>query len=177
MNHGHDVGGHDMSAMSTTNATNDSSFCSGSGRVMFSGFTTGFDDDCILFLFQNAVVDSATRYAFAVIGSFFLSFTAEFLRWFRGHVANKNFTFATNMSTLSIDLFLAISFMVQMLDGYWIMLLVMLYEYIIFIFLLLGLGVGNFVFRRIDRKYFPECCATGKTVVAGTPCNCAGTNV
>lgn len=35
---------------------------------------------CVLFLFENAVVDTKTKYVFAIIGAFLLGFTNEVFR-------------------------------------------------------------------------------------------------
>lgn len=36
--------------------------------------------NCVLFLFEDAVVDNETKYAFAVIGAFLIAFTTEIIR-------------------------------------------------------------------------------------------------
>lgn len=59
------------------NSTSD--FCTGGGRVMFAGFqqARGETAACALFLFEGWVLNSAVKYAFAVIGTFLLGCANE----------------------------------------------------------------------------------------------------
>eukprot|EP00050_Salpingoeca_kvevrii_P004887 m.264828 g.264828 ORF g.264828 m.264828 type:complete len:217 (+) comp11055_c0_seq1:6910-7560(+) len=145
-------------------------FCDGSGRVMLPGFQTSVDGLCVLFLFQDAVVDTATRYAFAVLGAFALGMCNEFFRWSRTHVSARRVVFAQALPTWGLDAFVSLLYAMQMCIAYWLMLLVMLYEYVLFLAILLGLAVGLFVTRRLDRAYFPE--AQMSAGGAGSPCCC-----
>lgn len=128
-------------------------FCHGPGYVMNSGFQTAVHNYCVLFLFEGANVDTPTKYVFALLGAFLMSFANEIIRWARSHTALGTFRFTRNLSETSLDVLLGTLFAVQMVDAYFIMLLVMLYEFVFFITIILGLGVGHVVTRRLDRKF------------------------
>jgi hypothetical protein len=161
----------DHSTMMTASGSNSSTsddFCTGTGRVMLPGFQLASDGGpCILFLFQDAVVDTKTRYAMAVLGTFVLAITVELLRWSRAHVSRRDFRFTVGWGEGSMDLALFVLYTTQMCLAYWLMLLVMLYEYAIFIAIVVGLGVGLVVARRLDLAYYPAAIAV---TAGGTPC-------
>jgi solute carrier family 31 (copper transporter), member 1 len=155
----HDNGG-DMAMANDTNA-----FCQGMGRVMMPGFQFSFDpasemtenNSCILYLFPNALVNTAGKYAAAVIGTYLLALVFEFFRAGRAHFSKGEAPFQRfqegKMSPLALDSINALAYIVQVTIAYWLMLLVMLYEAMIFIALVLGLGMGYFAILQLNRRY------------------------
>ena len=114
-----------------------------------SGFNNAFggnDYACILFLFRNSVVDSSVKYGFAVVGVFMLGVLNEFfallrrfcINYFEG--GNGNGSFRAGPSGV-----LALLYAVQMVNAYFLMLLVMTFDNIIFSFAIFGLMFGHFV--------------------------------
>ncbi|CAN0390761.1 unnamed protein product [Pylaiella littoralis] len=155
----HDHGSHssmtsmsDMSGMSDASAASsmmeaEELFCTGTGAVMLhGGFQAAVTDSvsCVLFLFEGAVVDSKTKYAFAAIGVFLMGFAVEMIRYGRDRMAKS-----LDVSVAS-DLKSASAFCVQMLLAYMLMLLVMLYEYVFLIMILLGLTTGYLTTLRLS---------------------------
>lgn len=142
-------------------------FCKGAGTVMMNGFQASKGGYCILFLFKGGNVDTETKYAFALLGTMCLGIVTELFRSARALVAQRRIYGTANLSTLTLDLLQCFLFAVQMMVAYWLMLLVMLYEYVIFIFILLGLAIGHYLALRIHRKYLPPA-ADG--YASGSPC-------
>ena len=128
-------------------------FCAGTGMVMLNGFQSTVGNTCVLFLFQGAAVDTATKYAFAILGVFVIAFLNEILRWTRAHLSLRTFGFSRTYSQNGIDISVSLLFAVQMILAYWIMLFIMLYEYVFFIAIIAGLGIGHYVTRILDRHY------------------------
>ena len=151
----------------TTNTTStlDGLFCSTPGQVMNNGYSLSKGGACILFLFQNAVVDTGGKYAAALFASLAMGVVVELLRVFRVFLAQRHFVFTHTMYPLALDIFLTLAFTVQMMFAYWLMLLVMLYEYVVFIFVLLGLAIGHFITLRLQRHYL---CPYGSKTTAST---------
>ena len=153
---------HSDHGMMMSSATSDDAFCKGPGRVMFPGFQFTFspsdhphvaESNCVTWLFTDAVLDTAGKYAAAVIGTFFLCISLELLRAQRVHLVNQTgyFTFLKNKSDMAVDLINTLTYIVQVGIAYWIMLLVMLYEAGFFIAIILGLGTGYFFSLRMKR--------------------------
>jgi multisubunit Na+/H+ antiporter MnhC subunit len=114
------------------------------------------ENNCILWLFQDANVNTAGKYAAAVIGTMLMAFCLEILRASRGRMAKGQppfqFMAGPKTSPLMVDLILAGSYVVQMTLAYWLMLLVMLYEAMVFIAIVVGLGAGYFTVLRANRR-------------------------
>jgi hypothetical protein len=150
--------GSDMTMNSDPNA-----FCQGAGRVMLPGFQFSFnptgktaESSCVLWLFKDALVNTAGKYAGAVIGTYLLAVVFEMMRAGRARLTKGEAPFERfkegKMSALSLDCINAASYIAQMTIAYWLMLLVMLYEAMIFIALVLGLGTGYFAVLRLNRR-------------------------
>lgn len=155
--------------MSMTGNSSSGAFCEGPGRVMLSGFALGADGGfCIKYLFEDAVVDTRTKYVFAVLGTFAMAMVVELLRLLRTRVGSRHVGFARRLSDGALDGVVVLLYAVQMCAAYWLMLLVMLYEYVIFIAIVLGLATGMLVSRRLDRRCFPHAAAA--PAAGGTPC-------
>ena len=160
MDHGMMMGG---------DGAGDNGFCSGTGRVMLPGFQRAADGGpCIIYLFEGGVVDTETKYAVAIAFTVLLALTVEAIRWFRTHLTNRDMKFAKFIGDGWMDLLSALLYACQMCIAYWIMLLVMLYEFVMFTAILVGLAAGHWLFRRIDRKYFPA--SEWLIEASGTPC-------
>src|SRR3989338_9903824 len=127
---------------------NSTMFCTGPGRVMMPGFQSSVDGPCILYLFEGVVVNTQVKYAFAVIGTFFLAVANEVFIWARKKVDTTS-ALKNPIWIICIETFL---YGLQMVNAYWLMLLVMTYEYVVFIAIILGLAFGHFFFRYIKMK-------------------------
>jgi hypothetical protein len=146
-------------------------FCSGPGYVMLNGFQYSKGNNCVLYLFQGAAVDTATKYGFALVGTLLLALVTEMLRVSRSFIAAGKVPGLARLPPLGVDATLALMFAVQMMAAYWLMLLVMLYEYVIFIFILLGLGVGHFIALQLQRKYLSSTGGVSSSALSsGSPC-------
>ena len=151
---------------------NHTGFCAGSGRVMMSGFQTSFEPDgyCILYLFQDANVNTAVKYAFAVIGTFLMAMCIELLAYLRKRLLilpslqEKRFLRALIISAI---------YGINMVLAYWIMLLVMTYEAMIFTAIILGLVFGHFLVLILPP---PEQSKSGYEVIPSTTPCCGGAN-
>jgi len=143
-------------------------FCMGAGRVMLPGFQLATEGaPCVLFLFQGAVVNTAVRYGFAIFGTFLIAFAVEILRWLRAHTNKREFAVVGDIGETPLDICLFFLYVAQMCLAYWLMLLVMLYEYAFFIAIIAGLGFGLVASRRLDRAFFPYSLSDD---AHGTPC-------
>ncbi|KAM3570099.1 hypothetical protein VYU27_007828 [Nannochloropsis oceanica] len=153
--------GMDMGGMGGMDMGEGNGYCLGDGMVMNNGFsfmTKG--GSCILYLFQGAVVNTAGKYAAAIIGTFFLAFSVEALRHFRFWMRLRRARQTTAAVLAAKEggeekvrgvraqvlpiLLEAFLFGSHMFIAYLVMLLVMLYEWAIFISLVLGLAAGYF---------------------------------
>mmetsp|Transcript_6247 Transcript_6247/g.9746 ORF Transcript_6247/g.9746 Transcript_6247/m.9746 type:complete len:170 (+) Transcript_6247:112-621(+) len=163
-----------MDPQTTTNE-----FCTGPGRVMMMGFQGAYDGGpCMLFLFEGAVVDTATKYVFAILGAFLLAFGMHVLgmigHWYRSNVSGP--LHGEERRSLSLHLPSVLLYGLQMLNAYWLMLLVMTYEQFIFSAIILGLTLGYFVCCIIAPYRHPSWF--GKTTMVqsvNTPC-CSSKN-
>ncbi|KAG5178417.1 hypothetical protein JKP88DRAFT_201660 [Tribonema minus] len=124
-----------------------STFCTGSGTVMQNGFQTSFTNgSCVIWLFPGAILDTEGKYAAAVIGTFLLAFGNEGLRWLRTRMAAEQ---APPPPRPPPSLALSVA---QMVNAYWLMLLTMLYESVMFSMIVLGLMAGYFAFNYGDAR-------------------------
>ncbi len=125
-------------------------------------------NNCILWLFKDANVDTAGKYAAAVIGTTLMAFCLEILRASRGRMVKGQppfgFMAGPKASPLMIDVILAGSYIVQMTLAYWLMLLVMLYEAMIFIAIVVGLGAGYLTVLRANRRLAEKKKAATKDI-------------
>lgn len=149
-----------------------SNFCSGSGTVMQNGFVNSFSSkgSCLLWLFQDTLLNTRGRYAGAIIGTFLLAVFAEALRYGRALALQERFPFH-NIHKAHPALReggLALAYGVQMMVGYWLMMLTMTYDPVLFSFILVGLVTGYFIFSRLDG---------GLIRAPAKSCNCSTTAV
>merc|ERR1712188_200782 len=136
----------------------DSGFCTGTGKVMMPGFQTATDGNtCMLSLFKGWVVDSPTKYVFAVLGTFCFAFF------------NEGFVFVRRMyamryahETIALKAPIAVFYGIQMVFAYWLMLLVMTYEAWIFTAIITGLSAGHLVWSVIAPMYVAKHLIKGR---------------
>lgn len=157
-------------------------FCTGTGKVMMPGFQDAFSSGpCVLFLFTGWVLDSPTKYTLAVLGTFAMGFCNELLSFLRRLLAQRLKSMPKHWQLL-----LALVYGVHMVLAYWMMLLVMTYEYVLFTALILGLVAGftTFTVYLSDRVFGDTSCANNNnkadleafdkgTHLGSTPC-CGG---
>jgi Ctr copper transporter family len=187
MDHSMHGGGHSASAVGVWVLESEmpdmasTSFCSGGGTVMQNGFRSSFSNgSCVLWLFEGAVLDTAGKYVAALIGTFLLAFLNETIRYARARALQEKapFTAFATMTPVAKDFLLALGYGLQMLIAYWIMLLVMLYEVLIFVAILAGLAAGYFTFNRIDnrRKLNPDssCECSDESIATAAKLNGTG---
>ena len=155
--------------MNTTTTHDDQAFCTGPGWAMLSGFQTTVHGDCLVYLFPEAVMNTGVRFAMAVVFTVLLASTNEFLRCFRGLLASR--LVCVGRLDGCLDMVVSSLYMVQMMVAYWLMLLVMLYEYILFIAILLGLGLGQYLTRKLERQFSPPGSVG---IVSGGSSPCCG---
>ena len=151
------------------------SFCKGPGRVMLPGFQASFSPSdhpsvrapphgkgsCIMFLFPGYVIDTPGEYAAAIIITFLMGWFNGFLTYARVHLVNKH---AGRLKGWQIRILVSLLYGAQMVNAYWMMLLVMLYESLIFTALISGLTVGYFMF------YIGPQEKKDRLVVQNAPC-------
>ena len=125
-------------------------FCTGPGRVMMSGFQSSKGGNCVLYLFQGAVVDTEAKYVVAIVSTVAMGAAVELIRHVRALVRRRLATVAT--SPLVQDVVSGVLYAVQMTLAYWLMLLVMLYESGLFVAVVGGLAVGHVVTAQLQRK-------------------------
>jgi len=150
---------------------------------MMPGFQDAFSGGpCILFLFAGWNLDTPLKYSAAVLGTFAMGFSNELLLFIRRQLTRR-----LAHKPLVIRSTLALLYGLHMVLAYWMMLLVMTYEYVIFTALILGLVAGHGVFSiwlsAKDSIFGYELAPAGtepthpldsvKIQAGGTPC-CGG---
>jgi hypothetical protein len=138
-------------APSATTSSPSSASSPGTSGAICNGYLTtmymqGFigippDEACLVLLFQGWTLDTAAKYAVGAVGTFFLGMLTESViaarRWNQGRT--RKFAPAIE-AALYMTLYL-----VQVLFGYFAMLLVMTYSAVIFSAVVLGLAAGHFL--------------------------------
>lgn len=135
-------------------------FCEGEGSVMNDGFG-GLPQYCSLFLFETWVLDTPIKYVAALFGTIAMSILSEVmrvyrLRWDRDHEEG-----------LTKDITLSIAYGIHMLNAYFLMLLIMLYDTCILVAIIVGLSAGHFLARRMnhyDQRRLYEVLPDAKAV-------------
>lgn len=113
-------------------------FCMGEGMVMQRGFQVGYGSDrmCMLFLFKGWVLNTKGKYAAAVLGSLVLAVVASLAITWRKKIAPRLIGSAWGR------LVAALLVGAQLTLGYFLMLLVMMYETWIFTAIIVGFTLG-----------------------------------
>ncbi|KAJ0409921.1 hypothetical protein P43SY_005815 [Pythium insidiosum] len=145
------------SGASTTNeeSAGDSGFCSGVGSVMFNGFSSTINGQCVMLFFHPWVLNTAFKYVCGFLGCMLLSLGNECLvklrEWVRKQLLAARKTRPTDKKhKVACKLLLAFLYMVQMTVAYLAMLVVMTYETGLFIALILGFGAGFLLLKDFD---------------------------
>jgi hypothetical protein len=149
----------------------DHDFCSGPGRVMLPGFQSSKGGNCVLYLFQGAVVDSAAKYALAVVGTLLLGLALELIRFWRTRAARYVASWTTK--TLVQDAASGLIYGVQMVIAYWLMLLVMLYGSGLFLSVIVGLAIGHCITAQLQR-HNAACAEAWALLPASSTSPCCG---
>jgi hypothetical protein len=117
-------------------------FCTGNGRVMLPGFqVTAYGGPCILFLFGGVNMNTPVLYFLGIFFSILMGVFNEALSFLRNRIS-----FWIKDKSDFFKIIITILYGIQMINAYWMMLLVMTYELLIFIALIVGLMLGNFIF-------------------------------
>eukprot|EP00730_Choanoeca_flexa_P012768 TRINITY_DN4602_c0_g1_i1.p1 TRINITY_DN4602_c0_g1~~TRINITY_DN4602_c0_g1_i1.p1 ORF type:complete len:162 (+),score=6.80 TRINITY_DN4602_c0_g1_i1:143-628(+) len=135
-------------------------FCKGEGSVMNDGFG-GLPEHCDLFLFSGWVLDTPAKYTVAVLCTAFMAMGSEVLRVWR---ARWDRVFD---HSLPKDIALSLVYGIHMLNAYFLMLLIMLYDTYFLMAIVFGLTIGHFVARRMqhdDRRIGYEVLPDAKAV-------------
>jgi len=98
------------------------------------------DDECILWLFTTAVLDTQPKYAGATVGTFFLAFSVDAMNTGRLAVDKK----ISSMASRRVFDFCA--YLLQTVIAWAVMLVGMSYSTGLFLAVVLGLAVGHVVF-------------------------------
>jgi len=106
----------------------------------------GLPEWCSLFLFDGWVLDTPAKYCLALAGTFAMGVTSEVVRVYR-----VRWDRAYNDS-IQKDLLLSIVYGLHMVNAYFLMLLVMLYDSYFLTAIITGLSVGHFVARRMQQN-------------------------
>lgn len=159
---------------STSSNTMSMIMSSGDGMCMsmLNGYhfsVNDFGNSCVIYLFPFAPVNTHLKYAAAVIGTFLLCLSFEVLRAGRDRMVKQKtpFGFLQHQSELTMDALKAVSYGLQVWLGYWIMLLVMSYEALIFMAIVSGLSTGYFIVLRICRVLDRQAAAQQQQRDAG----------
>lgn len=104
-------------------------------------FATG-DGHCIRFLFTGWDIDNSGKYAGAIIGVFCMGLLNGILTYARHYINNR---FRDHSTILQRQIYLTLVYGIQIVLGYWLMLLIMTYESGIFMSILLGLILSHFI--------------------------------
>ena len=132
---------------------------------MQPGFmTTMHSGNCIIFLFNGFVLDSPWKYMIGLALAFIFGVLNEVLLYFRRWVQAK-----TEDKHKAWKLAICIIYGLHMILAYWMMLLVMTYETLLFFAIVFGLMTGHLIFQ-----FVPIPKAKKQSSIDGsTPC-CGG---
>lgn len=129
---------------------------------MMNGFQASFDSYCIVYLFEGVAVNTSLKYGFAVFGTFLLALVVELLGHLRKRLATSHFLHDRRVLRALI---IPAIYGVNMVGAYWLMLLVMTYEALIFTAIILGLVFGHILVvyntspKNIEASNTPCCTA------------------
>lgn len=166
------------------NAQHHNGFCRGDGSVMNDGFASHISEYCLIFLFEDFVLDQPWKYGIAVIGIVLMGIANQLLSSFRSRLNDRQWDTSRLMADRPWlqDALNASLFGVQMVLAYWLMLLVMLYDTLIFSAVIVGLTLGQFISLQSDRSrpinqrtpkpslFSVTSNASLISVTSGTPC-------
>lgn len=142
----------DMTAMAG-NVTEEV-FCLGDGHVMMNGFqiAIGSTQRCALFLFPGWVVDTPAKYFGACFAAFLMPKVIVVIQILREKVLESS---KNRSRTFGPDALAAAWFGLQMMFAYFLMLLAMLYETVIFLCICFGFVASFLLLQRYKRYKGP----------------------
>ena len=130
-------------------AASNSTWCAGSSP-MNNGFTPGATaGTCVVFLFPQWVLDTQSKYTFAVFFAFFMAVLLPLIAWPRMRA----------MRIKSAPRRIAVTFFVtafQVTLMYWLMLIVMTYSTFLFLAVVFGLTIGQMITGQVFWQPIPE---------------------
>jgi hypothetical protein len=134
-----------------TNQTNSSVFCLTPGWSMRNGFgiAIGADAPCVMYLFPNWNADTPAKYAVCVIASFLSAVAIEAIAYLRRRFERKYLRSRDDGSVPPAEVFFYVGSLlygIQLFFAYIVMLVVMLYETVMFIAVLVGFVCGHAFF-------------------------------
>jgi len=122
-------------------------FCYSGTTMYMEGFQWVQSSTCVILLFPGWVLNSAAKYALAVIGTVLLAIGLEkFIQQRRKAMACMEY--GTKRLVAS-----AIFYGVQLIIGYVLMLIIMIYSGVLFLSVILGLVIGHVLFNARDALF------------------------
>lgn len=136
---------------------NEVDYCYGGISMFMDGFRWS-TDECVIYLFPELILDTASKFNWACIVTVFLCFLLEYIIFLRKRMLTlKQLPPGLQGSCIS-----ALSYGTQLCLGYLIMLLVMTYSGPIFLSILIGLMGGHLLFNANDPLVQHCGCASRK---------------
>lgn len=109
------------------------------------------DTNCIIYLFRSWVINSRGLLAIACISTALIGVLLEAVVWIRRkYLSPKKLICKVDGSSFRIMIPSALCYAIQLLFGYFLMLIVMTYSGPLVISVIIGLVLGNFVFLSHD---------------------------
>jgi Na+/H+-translocating membrane pyrophosphatase len=127
-----------------------------SSSTTSTSITTGFrvawgNNPCVMYLFPQWTLDTQGKYIAACFGTFFMAVVMQLLVKVRAAYKHRiNQTEFAQASAMKLKLIETFFFGVQMVLAYFIMLIVMTYESLLFTCIILGLVTGHLITSLTD---------------------------
>ena len=139
-----------LSNQSDSSPSTTSKYCYGGTTMYMNGFVWE-DNNCIIYLFQDWVLSSRGLLAIACIGTVLLGVVLEALVWLRRkYMSPKVLLSKIRVSFIRKLIPTATGYAIQLLLGYFLMLVVMTYSGPLVISVISGLVFGNVIFLWYD---------------------------
>mmetsp|Transcript_27532 Transcript_27532/g.64596 ORF Transcript_27532/g.64596 Transcript_27532/m.64596 type:complete len:772 (-) Transcript_27532:186-2501(-) len=130
--------------ITTTSDEIEAPFCYSGTTMYMEGFQWTQSSTCVIMLFPSWVLNSATKYVFAIIGTILASIGLEkFIQMRRKAMANMEAGSARLVAS-------AVFYGIQLSIGYMLMLVIMIYSGALFLSVILGLVIGHILFNARD---------------------------
>ncbi|CAJ1344670.1 unnamed protein product [Effrenium voratum] len=141
-------------------------FCKGEGSVMSNGFqiAIGPSQYCALFLFPGWGLDSPAKYLLGCCGACAIPMAIVSVQLVRERVVE----ISQRGGGIAPDALAAVLFGLQMTLAYFVMLLVMLYETVIFSCVIAGFMIATFLLQRFKRRKAASSALTAR--INAAPC-------
>mmetsp|Transcript_3056 Transcript_3056/g.7205 ORF Transcript_3056/g.7205 Transcript_3056/m.7205 type:complete len:773 (+) Transcript_3056:153-2471(+) len=119
-------------------------FCYGGTTMYMEGFQWIQSSTCVIVLFESWVLNTPFKYGLAVVGTIFLAIGLEkFIQQRRRAMARMEVGTKRLMTSAAF-------YGVQLMIGYVLMLIIMIYSGVLFLSVILGLVVGHILFNARD---------------------------